>query len=179
MSAAMATATQAASDVAFGAEISENRRFAAIVAAGRSAAEPAKVVAELAWYDHPRGAVAELERLYLTRWPVAVVMDPRSQSATMLGPLAEAGIAVSLPSAQDVAVAHGAFMDLVSDGLLVHLGQEPLTAAVRAAQQRPLAGAQAWERRILADQAPLVAATLACWALARWEEASMPGVWAV
>jgi hypothetical protein len=76
-----------------------------------------------------------------------------------------------------VTVAHGEFLDLVNDHQLVHLEQAPLTSAVRAAQQRPLAGAQAWERRITVDQAPLVAATLACWGFRRWEELASPGAW--
>jgi hypothetical protein len=59
------------------------------------------------------------------------------------------------------------------------LNQDPLTKAVQAAQQRPLAGAQAWERRITVDQSPLVAATLAVWAFRRWEELATPGVWAI
>jgi hypothetical protein len=62
---------------------------------------------------------------------------------------------------------------------LAHLDQPPLTAAVQAAQQRALAGAQAWERRVTVDQSPLVAATLACWAFRRWLELATPGVWAV
>ncbi len=63
---------------------------------------------------------------------------------------------------------------------LVHLGQEELTAAVRGAQQRKLAGAQAWERRgPAADQSPLVAVTLAVWALLDWESGSDPGAWVV
>ena len=78
-----------------------------------------------------------------------------------------------------VAVAHGEFLDLVRDGGLAHLDQGPLTAAVRAAQQRPLAGAQAWDPKVETDQAPLVAATGACWAFCRWEELATPGAWVV
>ena len=64
----------------------------------------------------------------------------------------------------------------MNDGGLAHLDQPPLTAAVRAAQQRPLAGAQAWERKVAVDQSPLVAATVAVWAFLRWEELAAPGV---
>lgn len=163
------------SEVVLGCEISEDRRHAAIVAAGRMS----KVVVDLVFYDHPRDVVGELVRLYAVRGPVAVVVDGRSQSATLLGPLAEAGIAVTLPSSQDVVVAHLRFLDLVNEGRLEHRGQEPLTAAVRASDRRPLAGAQAWDRRVLTDQAPLVAASLAVWAFTRWEEMSRPGVWAI
>jgi len=110
---------------------------------------------------------------------VCVVIDPRSQAGTLLAPLAEAGVLVTQPSTADVVIAHGDFLDLVNDGKLVHLSQPPLTAAVQAAQQRPLVGAQAWERRVVVDQSPLVAATLACWGFRRWEELATPGAWAM
>jgi hypothetical protein len=110
---------------------------------------------------------------------VAVVVDPRSQAGTLLRPLAEAGMLVREPSTAEVVAAHGEFLDLVNDGGLAHLDQPPLTSAVQAGQQRALAGAQAWERRVTVDQSPLVAATLACWAFRRWLELATPGVWAV
>lgn len=165
-------------EVAFAVEISEDRKHAAIVAAGREAGG-LRVVVDLVWYEHPRGAVARLAVLWEKHDPVAVVVDPRSQAGTLLHPLAEAGVPVAEPATADVAVAHGEFLDLVNDGRLAHLGQPPLTAAVQAAQQRALAGAQAWERRVTVDQSPLVAATLACWAFRRWEELATPGVWAI
>jgi hypothetical protein len=165
-------------EVAFAAEISEDRKHAAVVAAGREKDGP-RVVVDLVWYDHPRGAAARLSELGEKHDPVAVVVDPRSQAGTLLRQLADAGVFVTEPGTADVAVAHGEFLDLVNDGRLAHLDQPPLTAAVRAAQQRPLAGAQAWERRIQVDQSPLVAATLAVWAFLRWEELAAPGVWAI
>jgi hypothetical protein len=165
-------------ETAFAAEISEDRKRAAIVAAGREAGGT-RVVVDLVWYDHPRGAVARLAELWAKHDPVATVVDPRSQAGTLLRPLAEAGVLVREPSTVEVVAAHGEFLDLVNDGRLAHLDQPPLTAAVRAAQQRPLAGAQAWERRVQVDQSPLVAATLAVWAFARWEELAAPGVWVV
>ncbi len=163
-------------DVAFAVEISEKRDRAAVVATGRESGGP-RLVVDLVWYDHPRGAVTRLAELGEKHDPVAVIVDPRSQAATLLRPLADAGVFVTEPATSDVAVAHGEFLDLVNDGALVHLDQPPLTAAVRAAQQRPLAGAQAWERRLVVDQSPLVAATLACWGFRRWEELAQPGAW--
>jgi hypothetical protein len=165
-------------EVAFGCAISEDRRHGSIVAAGRSAS--GKILVDLApFYDHPRLLVARMGVLYIKHDPVAVVVNPKAQSGTLIKPLAEAGILVTEPSTQDVSVAHGEFLDLVNDGGLEHLDQDPLTAAVRAAQQRPLAGAQAWDPKVAVDQGPLVAATLACWAFLRWEELATPGVWAV
>ena len=165
-------------EVAFAAEISQDRKLCSVVAAGREV-NGTRVVVDLVWYEHPRGAVKRLDALQSKHDPVAVVVDPRSQAATLLKPLAEAGLLVTQPGTADVAVAHGEFLDLVNDGRLAHLGQEPLTSAVRAAQQRPLAGAAAWERKVTVDQSPLVAATLACWAFLRWEELSQPGAWVV
>ena len=165
-------------EVAFACEISEDRRKAAVVASGREQ-DGTRVVVDLVWYDHPRGAVGRLVELSEKHDPVAVVVDPRSQAATLLRPLADAGVFVTEPGTADVVVAHGEFLDLVRDGMLAHLEQPPLTSAVRAAQQRPLAGAQAWERRLVVDQSPLVAATLSVWAFLRWEELATPGVWAV
>jgi hypothetical protein len=165
-------------EVAFGCAVSEDRSRAAIVSAGRGSS--GRVVVDLSpFYAHPSGAVARMTALYEKHDPVAVVVNPKSQSATLLKPFAEAGILVTAMSVEDVVVAHAEFLDLVAGGGLEHLGQEPLTAAVRAAQQRPLAGAQAWERRVAIDQSPLVAATLACWAFLRWEELSRPGAWAL
>ena len=165
-------------EVAFACEISEDRKHAAIVAAGREV-DGERVLVDLVWYEHPRGAVARLQGLWEKHDPVAIVVDPRSQAGTLLHPLAEAGLLVTQPATADVVAAHGAFLDLVNDGKLAHLGQPPLTKAVQAGQQRALAGAQAWERRIPVDQAPLVAATLAVWAFERWLELSTPGAWVV
>jgi len=165
-------------EVAFGAAISEDRKKGSIVAAGRSAS--GKVLVDLApFYDHPRLMVARMALLAAKHDPIAVVVNPKSQSGTLVKPLKEQGIIALEPSAQDVAVAHGEFLDLVDGGGLEHLDQKPLTDAVRASQQRPLAGANAWDPKVDVDQAPLVAATLACWAFLRWEELAAPGVWAL
>jgi hypothetical protein len=165
-------------EVAFGCAISEDRKHGSIVAAGRSAT--GKILVDLApFYDHPRLLVARMGALYAKHDPVAVVVNPKSQSGTLVKPLADAGVLVLQMTAQDVAVAHGEFLDLVNDGGLEHLNQAPLTAAVRAAQQRPLAGAQAWDPKVAVDQGPIVAATGACWAFRRWEELAQPSVWAI
>ena len=46
-------------EVAFACEISEDRRKAAVVASGREQ-DGTRVVVDLVWYDHPRGAVGRL-----------------------------------------------------------------------------------------------------------------------
>ncbi len=162
--------------VAFGCEISEDRCHAAIVAAGRGQGgrilvdvSPLMIIRAARW---PR--MIDLDRQYQ---PVAVVVDPRSQAATMIKPLTDAGVAVIQPTTLDVVIAHGQFIDLVNDVALEHLDQPVLTSAVRAALQRPLSGANAWDHRVMVDQAPLLGATLAIWAFTGWEAASSPGAW--
>jgi hypothetical protein len=166
-------------EIAFGAAISEDRKHGAIVAAGREKGGTRVVVDLAPFYDHPRLLVARMEALYAKHDPVAVVVNPKAQSATLIRPLAEAGIVVTQMKTEDVAVAHGEFLDLVNDGRLAHLDQDALTNAVRAAQQRPLSGATAWDPKVAVDQSPLVAATGALWAFLRWEELAVPGVWSM
>jgi hypothetical protein len=161
---------------AFGIEISTSRHRCAV---GKAYRAEGRVTVEVAYYDVPAGAAGFVAERWMADDPVAVALDPKSQTATLFRPLAEAGVLVTRLSAEDVAVAHGEFTDLVARGGLRHLNQEPLTAAVRGAQQRALAGAQAWERRVAADQSPLNACTFAAFELLRYEELAAPGIWQI
>jgi hypothetical protein len=161
---------------AVGVEISTDRQRCAV---GKAYRDGGRVTVEVVRYDSPAGTAAFVAGLYEAGDLVAVVLDPKSQTATLVRPFEEAGVPVTRLSAEDVAVAHGEFTDLIASRALRHLGQEELTAAVRGAQQRPLAGAKAWERRVASDQAPLNACTFAAWALLRYEELASPGVWTI
>src|SRR6266852_3641585 len=102
-------------EIAFGCAISEDRKHSSIVAAGRSAS--GKILVDLApFYAHPRGLVARMEALYAKHDPVAVAVNPKSQSATLVKQLAEVGIVVTGMSVEDVVVAHAEFLDLLNDG---------------------------------------------------------------
>ena len=160
---------------AFGVEISTDRQRCAVVKATHP---DDRITVDLVWYEPPAMAVEFVNGCYEAEDPVAVVLDPRSQTVTMVRKLADAGVPVTRLKPEDVAVANGEFMDLLDRRGLRHLNQDPLTKAVRAAQQRPLSGAQAWERKVDTDQSPLNAATFAVWALQRYEELAEPGVWA-
>lgn len=164
-------------ECALGIEISEDRSKCAIAKAWREA--PGRMAVKLVWHGPPPVAPTVTDALYVADDPVAVAVDPRSQSATLCAQLAELGVMVKRLGAEDVAVAHGEFMDAASAGALRHFGQAQLTAAVRGAQQRTLAGATAIERRVQVDQSPLTASEFAVWALRRWEEVSAPSVWEV
>jgi len=165
------------SELALGAAISEDRQHASVVVAKRAAS--GKVLVDLRFYDSPRLVIAWLSGAYaFCDDIVSLTVNPKSQSGTLIEPLKAAGIIAVEPTAEEVAVAHGEFLDLVPGGL-EHLDQKPLTDAVRAGQQRPLSGAKAWDPRVTVDQGPLVAATLAAWQLLRHEELSSPGAWTI
>lgn len=161
---------------ALGVEISTDRQRCAV---GKAYRADGKVTVEVIRYDSPAGTAGFVSGLYQSDDCVAIVLDPKSQSATLVRPFEEAGVLVKRLTAEEVAVAHGEFTDLVAAQGLRHLNQPELTAAVRGAAQRPLAGAQAWDRRVASDQAPLNACTFAAWALLRYEELASPGVWSI
>ena len=164
-------------ECALGTEISEDRSRCAVAKAWRES--PGRLAVKIVWHGITAAAPDVLDALYVADDPVEVALDPKSQSATLCSPLAERGIVVKRLGAEDVAVAHGEFLDLATTGGLRHFGQPELTAAVRAAQQRRLAGATALERRVVTDQSPLTASEFAVWAFRRWEEVSRPDAWAV
>lgn len=164
-------------ECALGAEVAEDRSRCAVAKAWRD--ESGRLAVKVVWAGSPLVAPDVVDALYMADDPVDVALDPRSQSATLCSKLAERGVLAKRLGAEDVAVAHGEFMDLVASKGLRHFGQAELTVAVRGAQQRPLAGAQALERRVGTDQSPLTASEFAVWALQRWEETSRPGVYAI
>jgi len=164
-------------ECALGAEISEDRSRCAVAKAWREG--PGKLAVKVAWHGPTWAAPEVIDALYVADDPVDVALDPKSQSATLDPQLAERGVIVKRLGPEDVAVAHGSFLDLVATGGLRHFGQPELTAAVRGAQQRSLAGARALERHVVTDQSPLTASEFAVWAYLRWEEVSSPNVWAV
>ncbi len=164
-------------ECALGAEISQDRSRCAVAKAWRESVS--RLAVKVAWHGVTGAAADVVDALYVADDPVSVALDPRSPSATLCGQLAERGIVVVRLGAEDVAVAHGEFRDLVATGKLRHFDQAGLTAAVRGAQERPLSGAVALERRVASDQSPLTASEFAVWAFTRWEELSRPGAWVV
>jgi hypothetical protein len=149
--------------VAFAFDVSPDRSWASIAAAGKRADGRAHVeIVERGrgtrWLP---GRLAELSE---THSPVAVVCDGASPAASLVRELEEQGVQVTVASAKDHANACGLIFDLVAEKGLRHLGTSELRAAVKAATRRPLGDAWAWSRKTsAADISPLVAATLALW----------------
>lgn len=164
--------------VAFGAEISEDRAACSVAKAWREEAG-GRVAVKVVWRGSPAVAPEVADALNMSEEPVGWAVDPKSQSATLCAALADHGIIARRLSAEDVAVAHGEFLDLLSSGQLRHFSQPELTGAVQAARSRDLAGAKALQRRVGVDQSPLTASEFAVQELRRWEEVSDPGAWAI
>jgi hypothetical protein len=119
--------------VALGIEIAEDRSRTSIVGAGYIS--DGIVLVDLLAYRSGTDAVTTVLRLWETREIHSTVIDPHSPAATLIRPLAEAGVEVTQPSTSDLVVAHGMFRDELAAGRLRHAGQPELDAAVPIASQ--------------------------------------------
>jgi hypothetical protein len=71
------------------------------------------------------------------------------------------------------------FFDAVDQGTLRHLGTPEMASAIKGAAQRPLGEAWAWSRKNSSvDITPLVASTLAHWAISKHVEGEIIVVFA-
>lgn len=96
----------------------------------------------------------------------AVVVADSLVAASVTAELERAGVTVTPLGASDHARACGAFVDTLAAGRLTHRAQAALDDAVTAASRRPLGDAWLWSRaRSSSDISPLVAVTLAAWAV--------------
>lgn len=144
------------------AAISEDRRHSSIAAAGR--VDDVVLVQLLSYLDGTSRTVEAITAHLEEHEAAAVVVDPRSPGATLIKPLQDAGVIVTLPTTSDVVIAHGLFLDELTAGRLRKVSHAALDSAARHGTARPLSGAQAWQQHgQVVDVAPLSAATLAVW----------------
>lgn len=122
--------------------------------------------------------IPRLVQLRDTRAPLAIALDVKGPAGSLVLDLEDEGFHVpkdkdrprrgdlAIPNAQEVAAAFGLFVDLFRQGLIWHVGDEPLDRAVATADTRGLVGGTAWDRgKGGADISPLVASTIGVWAL--------------
>lgn len=149
-------------NVVLGLQIAQDRSFTSIAAA--QLLEDGVVAGELVEYLPGSSAVEEVLQYQTRTTVIGVVIDGRSPAATLIAPLEKAGVVVTQPTTVDLTVAHGDLLDRLKAGTLRVAGHPALDAAARHGTQRPLSGAQSWERRGAAvDIGPLDALTLAVW----------------
>lgn len=159
--------------LAFGVDMTPDRKMACITVAGMNARDVMHV--EITYgdeYDHRPGDRWVVPRILelVERWkPIAVVIDKASQAGSLIGSLEDEGVEVICPTAREFAQACGWFGSAAvpvpgESPMLAHTGQAPLTSAVAGADRRELADLWAWNKKGAAvDISPLVAATLAAW----------------
>jgi phage terminase large subunit-like protein len=164
-------------DVALAVDVSDTRDHASIAVAslredGRTHLE---LVDRRAGTDWIVPAVTRLTRLWR---PLAVAVAGRSPAASLVDEMVAAGLRAPALSDSaergdlvvlrqgDLIEACGQIADAMRQGRLTHIDQAPLTAAVNGARTRRSGDAWTLDRRSSpVDISPLVAATLARWAL--------------
>lgn len=153
---------------AFGVDVSWDRQHTSMVAAVAQGEVTVVIVA--AYLE--RVPVAEIVAfLKAQEEKKAIVLDPLSMAAFLIEPLKKAHLRLSEPGSHDVAVAHGLFADGIGNGSIKYVANPALEAAVKDALARPLAGAQALDRKKPdVDVSPFVAAELATWGLLRGQK---------
>ena len=138
-------------------------RQTAIVAAGRSdtgywLTEVIHAGAGTGWLT------SRLAELYAKHEVAEIVCDGYGPAAAMARKAEDAGITVRRLDSNEYGQACGAFVDAIGEGVLRHLGQDEMLAAIRGAKARPLVDRWAWSRtKSTVNIAPLVAATLGLW----------------
>ncbi|HEY5833598.1 terminase large subunit domain-containing protein [Streptomyces sp.] len=164
-------------DIALAIDVSHGRDYASIgmASVGEDGRMHLEVVDRRAGTDWVVPAVVRLRRLWR---PVAVAVAGRSPAASLIDDLKKAGVNApetgEAPVRGDLVVlrqgdwieACGQIADAIRQGRVAHIDQAPLTAAVNGARTRRSGDAWALDRLSSpVDIAPLVAVTLARWAL--------------
>jgi len=150
--------------LAFGVDVTPDRSSSSIAVAavredGRRHVDLVDVHPGTEW------VVPRLTEL-VSRWdPCAVVLDRMSPAAALLPEMADRGIEPVLTNTQEMGQACGAFFDDVVQRRMTHSGRALLDDALTAARKRRCGDAWAWDRKGGSEISPLVAATLARWAV--------------
>jgi hypothetical protein len=146
----------------FGLDVSQDRRWAAIAAAGRSTADPGRVAVEVVANREGTGWVLDRTRALLERWGGELSIAKGSPAAALIPDLVAAGVPVDEVSGEDMTRACGQLYDAVVGDRIHHRGQPVLEVAVRGAVRQYVGDASKWSRRrSTVDISPLVAVTLA------------------
>jgi len=146
--------------VAFGVDASRDRRWATIVAAGFRS--DGRVHVEVV--EHRKGLDWLPERLLelaARHDPTAIVLDAKSQAATVVPDMTSAGLEITVGNYATLIGSCGKFHDLVGTDRLRHRNHPALTKAVGDARQRNASGAWVYDRPISGDGSALIAAALA------------------
>lgn len=159
------TGSKIVGPVCFAFDVTPTRSWSSIAAAGRRA----DGLGHVEVVDRRPGTgwvVPRLAELVAAHETSGVACDERGPAASLLSQAKKAKVDVTAVSGPDHAKACGGLFDAVEQASVHHLGTAELTAALKGAATRPLGDAWAWSRKSSAvDISPLVASTLALWAV--------------
>jgi hypothetical protein len=154
--------------VAFGVDVNPERSWASIVAAD----EFGRV--EVLEHRPTTGWLVEAAAGFARRWSGLVAVDPAGPAGTFREELA-ARCDVMDVGGRELGQACGSFYDDIIEGRAVVRRHPDLDAAVAGARKRSVGDAWAWARKDTSvDVSPLVAATLARWAVAHGQSSEGP-----
>jgi len=160
------TVTVAPSGMAFGFDVSTDRKWAAIAAASR--ADDGRLVVELV--AHRAGTDWLLPKLAEMRdrhRPSTIIGNYAGPARALIDAAAPAGLLVEGLGTGDYVSACQTLYDAVMARRVAHRGQDAIDQAIRDSTRRKLAGSWAWAGGLpTADISPLVAVTLAASAAA-------------
>lgn len=149
--------------VAFAVALSEDRRWATVLAAGRRT--DGRLHVEIA--ARAEGAAWVVPRVLelCQQWkPAAVVVDKGTPAGQFAPDLVEAGVELTLISKRDTAAAAGAMAAMVAEDRLRHRGDPVLTVSAAKAATRGIGNT--WEFELSSgafDISPLAGAANALW----------------
>ena len=146
----------------FGVDVSPDRDRASIGAAGINGAFTALEVIEsenrIGWL---KDRILELH----VKWRMPFVIDSGAAASSLIGELEAEGVSIIPINMRQYGQACGSFYDAVEEGTIAHLGDIRLQTAIEGATKRKLGEQWAWSRKSNVDITPLVACTIARYAL--------------
>jgi hypothetical protein len=154
-------------------DVTPDRSTASIAAAGRRDDD----LGHLEIVERKRGTgwvVDRLQELVGGHDVAQVICDGSGPAASLLAPLEQLDIEVTVVTAKEHAQACGTFFDACEAKAFRHLDTAELAAAIKGAVKRPLGDAWAWSRKnSTIDISPLVASTLAFWGSSQGDSGSV------
>jgi phage terminase large subunit-like protein len=159
--------------LALAVDVRHDRSTSSVAVAGTR--PDGRTQVELAEHRAGTGWVVDRVTELQERWGIeGVTVDPGSPAGALIADFEAAGVAVRPVTTREFAQSCGAFYDAAMNGRIRHLDEPELNAAVASVDKRPLADAWAWERRSSStDVTPLVAASLAYYAVAAYSEGDL------
>jgi phage terminase large subunit-like protein len=158
-------------------DVTPDRSYASVAAAG----EREDGLGHIEVIERKRGTgwVVEYLQERIGRHDIAaVICDGSGPAASLLAPLEQTDIEVTIVTAKEHAQACGNFFDACEGKALRHLDTPEMAAAIKGAVQRPLGDAWAWSRKnSTIDISPLVACTLAHWGVQTQDGDPAASVW--